>query len=106
MEEAQETRKAILNQWSFSGNSEQPRPAPQTFRRVLFNYWMKFARILGIVNTNILLTLFYVIIIGPMAVMMKLWGKDLLDRKAEERSSYWYDKESQKPDLERSKHQF
>ena len=102
----QEKRKELLERWSFSGHPEPAEPQTRTLRSILFAYWMKFARILGIVNANILLTLFYLFIIGPAALVIKLFGKDLLDRRAEERTSYWYEKEYEKPDPERSKHQF
>ncbi|MBI3577932.1 MAG: hypothetical protein HY089_00810 [Ignavibacteriales bacterium] len=67
---------------------------------------MKFALLLGIVSTAILLTLFYVFVVGPVAIALKLFGKDLLDRKAEHRPSYWYDKSKEPITLDQSKHQF
>lgn len=104
--ELQAKRKEILERWSFAEHPEPAGAKPRTLGSILFTYWMKFARILGIINTNILLTVFYILIIGPTALLIKLFGKDLLDRKAEDRNSFWYKKEHAGPDLERSKRQF
>lgn len=81
-------------------------PQRKSLWRILYSYWMKFALALGKVSTAVLLTLFYVLAIGPVAIAFKLFGKDLLDRKAEHRTSYWYDKSKEPITLDQSKHQF
>ena len=97
----------IIPRWRFEPDSAAVASGlPKTFWRRLYSLWMKFARILARVNTTILLTLVYFLIIGPIAIVLKAFGKDLLDRKAERRSSYWYDKGQEKPTLERSYQQF
>ena len=69
--------------------------------------WMYFARTLGRVNTIILLTLVYVVIIGPMALLVKILRKDLLQKKMNSTlTSYWRGRASNEPTIERHKYQF
>jgi hypothetical protein len=69
--------------------------------------WLLFARTLGRVNTIILLTLIYVMIIGPMALLVKILRKDLLEKKKDSmKTSYWRDRASNEPTIERHKFQF
>jgi hypothetical protein len=52
--------------------------------------WDKIGHILGIINTYVLLTLFYVVILTPLSLVMRLFGKDILKLKyAPRQSSYW-----------------
>jgi len=67
---------------------------------------MRFARFLGRINTSVLLTLFYIFILGPLAIFFKLIGKDLLERKAEKRPSYWYNKSQTPNTIETAEHPF
>jgi hypothetical protein len=73
---------------------------------VLKKSWMAFAHAVGWFNTRLLLTIFYVIIIGIPAIVLKLFGKDLLDRKPGRTMSYWVEKEKVGNTLEEAKHQF
>jgi len=69
--------------------------------------WLLFARTLGRVNTIILLTLVYVVIIGPMALLVKILRKDLLQKKKNATlTSYWRERASNEPTIERHKYQF
>ncbi len=55
--------------------------------------WMTFAFILGWINTRILLGIFYYIILTPIGLVMRLFGKDLLDEKIDKsKSTYWIDR--------------
>ncbi|MBU4346282.1 MAG: sxtJ [Candidatus Omnitrophica bacterium] len=57
--------------------------------------WMKLACILNWINTRIILFIVFYLIITPMALVMKLFGVDLLDRKIEKgKESYWHKKET------------
>ena len=49
--------------------------------------WWSFAHVLGWINTRLLLTLFFVLIVVPVGVVFKLTGRDLLDRRG--RGSSW-----------------
>ena len=53
--------------------------------------WMKFAEILGYVNTRLLLGLFFFVGVTPMGLAMRLSGKDPMGRsfKAKDGKSYW-----------------
>ena len=63
--------------------------------RPLYIGWMKFALVLGWVNTRILLGLFFYLILSPIAVILKLLGKDLLDEKIDPHASTYWEKRSQ-----------
>lgn len=73
---------------------------------LLWQGWKKFAHVLGIVNTRILLTITYVIIIGIVAIISRLIGADLLDRRMKERPSYWHDRDAADATLEAARRQF
>jgi hypothetical protein len=71
------------------------------------NGWLLFARILARVNTIILLTLIYVVIIGPMALILRILRKDPLQKKKNSLiTSYWHERASSEPTIERHKFQF
>lgn len=58
--------------------------------RPIYLAWMKFAFVLGWINTRILLGLFFYVIITPIGVGMRLFGKDFLDEKIDKsKRSYW-----------------
>lgn len=64
------------------------------FGKLLYRGWMKFAYALGWVNTRILLTLFFFLIITPVAVAMRLLGKDILSQRLDPGAeTYWIPKE-------------
>jgi hypothetical protein len=74
--------------------------------RTLKSWWMAFAHALGWFNTRLILTLFYLVIIGIPALVLKLIRKDLLHRKYTSASTYWVPKEPVKHTLEQAKNQF
>lgn len=97
----------LLQQWSYrSGAKESEHSGRKNVWKTMYSYWMKFARLLGRVNAMVFLTIFYFLLIGPAALVLKVFGRDLLGRRAEDRASYWYDKEQEAVSVERSKHQF
>lgn len=59
--------------------------------RPFFGPWMKFAEILGYVNTRILLGVFFALGITPTGLLMRLAGKDPMGRtfKKSGPPSYW-----------------
>lgn len=59
--------------------------------RPAFGPWMKFAEILGYVNTRILLGLFFFVGITPTGLLMRVAGKDPMARtfKGKATASYW-----------------
>ncbi len=59
--------------------------------RPFYGPWMRFAEILGYINTRILLGLFFVVGMTPTGLIMRLLGKDPLSRtfKDGKDGSYW-----------------
>lgn len=51
--------------------------------------WDKIGHVLGIINTYILLTLFYFVILTPLSLIMRLFGKDILKLKRNKNNTYW-----------------
>ena len=51
--------------------------------------WAKIGHGLGMVNTFILLILFYYLILAPLSLLRRLWGKDVLKLKREKSETYW-----------------
>lgn len=58
--------------------------------RPVYIVWMKFAFVLGWINTRVLLGVFFYLILTPIGLAMRIFGKDLLDEKMDRRAnSYW-----------------
>lgn len=51
--------------------------------------WEKLGHILGVVNTYILLTLVYFLVLTPLGMAMRLFGKDILKLKRNKQDTYW-----------------
>ncbi len=60
------------------------------FFSLLWRGWKKFAHVLGIINTRILLTISYFVILAFAALTTKLGRKDLLDRRMEKKPTFYY----------------
>jgi hypothetical protein len=54
--------------------------------------WMRFAFILGWINTRIILVILFYLVFTPFGLFMRLFRIDLLERKKKE-GSYWKPKE-------------
>lgn len=67
---------------------------PGALRPVL-RLWLRVGHLLGWFNTRILLTLVYFVVMTPTGLAMRLIGRDPLDRRLRDRSSYWRDKPRQ-----------
>jgi hypothetical protein len=68
--------------------------------------WLKFARILSTWNTYILLSITYILILGVVAILMRIFGFDPLKRKRNSVISFWEEKTQQDSTIERHKLQF
>ena len=56
----------------------------------VFKVWMKFAHILGWINTRLILGAFFYLILTPLSTVMKIARRDLLRRRFDRSgSSYW-----------------
>ena len=61
--------------------------------RILHFIWMKLAFCIEWVVTRFIMCVIFYLIFTPLGLMMKLLGKDLLDKKIEKgRASYWKEK--------------
>ncbi len=99
--------RSLLRRWSYAPQAaESSGPEKRTILKIAYDRWMRFAKLLGKMNAVILLTLVYFILIGPAALVLKLLGKDLLDRKAGTEPTFWYPKGEESPSADRSSRQF
>ena len=69
--------------------------------------FMKISHVLGWINTRILLGLIFYVVITPIGFVIKIFGKDLLDRKIEpDKQSYWIKREKVHTEKSRYEKQF
>ena len=64
------------------------------FLKSVYRGWMKVAHVIGKINTTVLLTVFYVIVIGIAKAVVFSARKDLLDERWRDRESYWKKREN------------
>ncbi len=57
------------------------------------NLWLKFGTLLGRIVSPIVMFLVYFVFITPLAVIIRLFGKDLLRKKFNKSPSYWINRE-------------
>ena len=83
-----ETVRFIL--WSVGGLLMTIGVIVPTLLTPVYWLWMKLAHLLGWVNTRLLLGIIFFVIITPMAIVMKVFGRDALSRKIDKDvDSYW-----------------
>jgi hypothetical protein len=51
--------------------------------------WMAVATAIGAFNTRLILTISYYLIVSPVGMLMRLAGRDPLDRRLRTGDSYW-----------------
>lgn len=73
--------------------------------KILYRYWMKFAFALGVVNSHILLFIFYFILIGIYAIPRLLW-RFVSGKKEKKQLSYWKEKKVVEVTIDRLMKQF
>ena len=88
-------------------NAESEREATGLGRR-LYLGWLALAAHFGEIQTVLIVGFVYVFVMGPMAVIASVTGRDLLAKRGFEASaSAWCDADSTtQPDLERAKRLF
>jgi hypothetical protein len=62
--------------------------------RGFHNAWMRFAAVLGAVNSRVLLTLMYYLAITPYGLVSRLVGRDPLRRRGKGGESHWVERKS------------
>jgi hypothetical protein len=60
--------------------------------RAFHTAWMRFAVLLGHVNSRVLLTLVYYLVVTPYGVVTRLVGRDPLRRRGARGESYWVER--------------
>jgi len=77
--------------------------APAGWRRLLAG-WMAITARFGFTQTLVILSLFYALLLGPVALVFGLTRRDLLERRGlRAGGSAWHDADSAAPDLERAR---
>jgi len=77
-------------------------PARRSFVRRLGRAWVRFARAVGRVNTTILLSLVFLTLVTPVALVRRLLRRDPLERRPDPATgSYWRDPDPGSRDPER-----
>jgi len=59
----------------------------------LYKLWMTFSYVLGYFVSRIILSIIFFLVFTPMAFILKLIGKDLLNIKPQNVDSYWVNKD-------------
>ena len=72
----------------------------------LWILWIKFGNLLGRINATIILSLLYLLIITPMGIIRKFFGKDEFFINTKNQKSYWVDFPYKEPSVEHSSKQF
>ena len=60
------------------------------FLKKLYAYWMKFAKALGWVNQRIILFVFFIVVLGPIGLLGRLFGKNFFEEPKRGSASYWH----------------
>ncbi|MDQ7781529.1 MAG: SxtJ family membrane protein [Desulfomonilaceae bacterium] len=83
------------------------RIVPPLFRR-MYRFWVGFSIVLGYFVSRILLTIIFFIVVLPTGIIMKILGKDPMDRKRDPNAAtYWNRKEPEADtSIERYEKQF
>jgi len=68
--------------------------------------WMKFAAVLGYINSRVLLFLLFYFLITPYGWIARLFGRDTLNRRARPRESYWIPRENSRQTKEQFERSF
>ena len=61
----------------------------QPLGRVIAVGWLKIATARGTFNSKVVLSLFFVLFLTPLALIRRLFTRDALDKEFVERESYW-----------------
>jgi hypothetical protein len=58
--------------------------------------WFKFGILLGSIVSPIVMSIIFFVVITPIGIIMKILGKDLLNKKYNNKKSYWIIKDNSK----------
>ena len=100
-----ETARLIL--WSVGGALMVTGAVVPKLLTPVYWIWMKLAHLLGWVNTRLLLGIIFFVIITPMAIVMRIFGRDALNQKIDkDANSYWIPRSPIKSVKEHCERQF
>ena len=75
--------------------------------RPIYVVWMRFAYLLGWLNTRFLLGVFFFVVMTPVGLLMRLFGRDPLNRRIDRtQTSYWMKRDPAPFDAKRYEHLF
>ena len=66
-----------------------------------YKFWMSLGKILGWINTRLILGLVFIFVVQPIAFFMRVFGYDPLQQKKSKKSSYREIRKHSKIDLRR-----
>jgi hypothetical protein len=70
---------------------------PGTLRPV-YKVWMGLAHILGWVNTRVILSILFYLVLAPVSLVMRLFGRDVLQKRFDRsRTTYWHERTANRP---------
>lgn len=70
-----------------------------------WSQWKRFARRLADLQARVILTLIYVLILGPFGLIVR-FARDPLNMKRPRQTSVWLTKPAETPSLENARRQF
>jgi hypothetical protein len=97
----------VIAFWSFRGNFYQIKILPLCISIIflvlgllnskilspLNKIWIKFGEIIGMIISPIVMFFIYFAFVTPIAIILRLFGKDLLKTKFTKSKSYWINRE-------------
>lgn len=77
--------------------------ARPTLLKPLQKVWMAFSVVLGFFTSRAVITILFYVIVTPIGLLMKLFGRDILDERiSKDRPSYW----QERPILKKAKESY
>jgi hypothetical protein len=61
--------------------------------------WFKFGILLGSIVSPIVMSIIFFVVITPIGIIMRMLGKDLLNKKYNKKKSYWIIKDNSKSSM-------
>ena len=65
----------------------------------VYIFWMKFAFVLSWINTRLILVIIFYLVFTPISLVLKLFRKDLLNRKIVINETTYWKKREESPDV-------
>ena len=69
--------------------------------KIIYIPWMRIAEAMGFVSSRLILTLVFLMVLTPIGIILRIMGKDLLDRKLGNVPTYWKEPKAGPTDYER-----